>query len=65
MKLSKKKINQIRFLSVYQELLQDHGFNMSFDDPPEMWGEEKKKMFDLLNDVEDKLKDKIINLLSN
>lgn len=65
MRLSKKKIKEIRFISVYQGLLESNGFDISFEDPPEMWGEEKKRMFDLLNDIEDSLKEKIIDLLNN
>jgi hypothetical protein len=65
MKLSKKKIAEINMISVYEELLQNCSiFNhMNFDDPPDMWSNEQKGMFDLLTEIERKLKDQIINII--
>lgn len=65
MKVSKKRLAQIRLASVYEPLLNEcKSFcHLKFDDPPDMWSTEQKDMFDLLTGIEDKLKEEIIDII--
>lgn len=69
MGLSKKKIKEINQISVYEEILRYYGYDyLSFiatDNPPDMWNDEDKRFFDMVNEIESKMKEKIINLLSS
>jgi len=68
MNISAKKIRELNEMSVYEEILKNYGYGyLSFlatDNPPEMWSEEDKRFFDVVNEIEAKMREKIINHLS-
>jgi hypothetical protein len=67
-RISKKVIQQIHFASVAEEVLREHctpipHIGFFADNPPEMWSEEEKVIFDIATQVEDDLKARILEIL--
>ena len=67
-KLSNKKTLEIKNTSVAVEVIKGQECNREDDHwtntPPEVWTLEEKEKWDLVFDVEQKLKEKIINLFN-
>lgn len=70
MKLSKKNAKEILAVSFAVEILKDREFRSRSiggqhwtDTPPDMWTEDEKNMWDMMFEIEDKLKYEIIKLL--
>ena len=66
MKVNKKTVKAIQFASVYEGVLRDrfesnNGFFL--DNNPEMWNDEEREAFDMVTEVEDKLKKAILELV--
>jgi hypothetical protein len=61
MGLSQKKIKQIKFVSFVEDVIKeyDEGFiggRHWIESSPDMWNEERIKKFDMMNELETKLK---------
>lgn len=70
MKISKKKLDKIRYLNVaaieLSKLDDPSRINGVFVKyPPDMWNEDEKILFDLVFQIEDTLKDQIIKIIQN
>lgn len=68
--ISKKVIKEIRFASVYAAIIREHftvttnGQDRCFiDNPPENWNNEERQAFDLLSNVEDTFREKVLSIL--
>lgn len=59
MKISKKKLSDLNMISVHIKILHDHGYNF-FDNPPDMWNDEQKKIYDFVTEIENELKTEMI-----
>lgn len=60
--IAKKKIKKIELLSIFDDILREHGFDFT-DTPPEMWDTDEKKIFDLLAELETKLKEEFLKVI--
>ncbi|HEY6244614.1 MAG TPA: hypothetical protein VIX17_11730 [Pyrinomonadaceae bacterium] len=67
-RVSKKTLRAIQGVSVFDSILRER-FTSSMtgyfaDHAPEMWNDEQKEIFDIASEVEDKLKDKVLDILN-
>ena len=60
--VGKKKIQDINYISIYNDILIKFGYNFT-EDGPDMWTPEETKLFSLVTELEDNLKDTIIKLI--
>lgn len=60
--VGKKKIQDINYISIYDDILIKFGYNFTADGP-DMWTPEETKLFSIVTELEDKLKDTIIKLI--
>ena len=65
--LSKKKIKELKFVSFVEDVLKeyDEGFIAGrhwIESSPEMWNEDRIKKFDMMNELESRLKHYFIEL---
>lgn len=68
-KLSKKQINEINSLCFISEVIKDKYFgNIAgthwLDTPPDMWSKEESLVFDMLCELDNKLKAEFIRIAS-
>jgi len=64
MKISKKKLNELRLISVFEKILLDNGYTFLQRGGPDTWFDDEKKLFDILTETEDKMRDSIIEKLT-
>jgi hypothetical protein len=65
MKINKKLLSDINLTSVYVEVLSQYGYQSICDNPPDMWNDEEKRLFDIVTEIESKLKEEIIKKIQN
>jgi len=46
MKISKKKLNELRLISVFEKILLDNGYTFLQRGGPDTWFDDEKKLFD-------------------
>lgn len=61
--ISKKKLKEIDHTSVYDEILRDFSYKFT-DDPPDMWTDQERSLFDMVVETETTLKKKIIEIIN-
>lgn len=65
MRIPKKILKQINFISFIDRVIKENVSSPDFiDSPPEMWSSSEKEIFDALADLEFKLKEKVIEILT-
>jgi hypothetical protein len=65
MKISKKKLNELKLVTVFEQVLKDNGISYFNKDAPETWSGYEKKLFDIATEIEDKILSSIIACLQN
>jgi len=63
MKLSKKKLDEIDQISIVFDYLEKCG-ELWCHDPPEEWGRVEKRLYEMLNDIEMRVKAMVLKILS-
>ena len=69
MKLSKKKLKEINFVSFINEVVEEHtpisekADGTFLRDAPSEWNEYETRLFDMLTELEDKTKEAIIKIV--
>lgn len=62
--LGKKKIEKISYISFVDDIIEQYVGDSTFlKHNPETWQREEKDVYDMLNELEMKLKDKILEVL--
>jgi hypothetical protein len=62
--ISKKKIKEIENVSFIRHVLKEHYYSFA-DFPPENWEKEDKKLWDVLTELEDLVKNQIVSILTD
>ena len=62
MKLSKRKISELKTVSVAHDILQYYG-HAFVNNPPDQWDNYEKKLYDMANEIENKMIDAFFEIL--
>ena len=61
--VGKRKISKINYVSFIFDILSEYGYQFQ-EDPPDLWSDEEKKLFDMLSNMEDRLKEALIAIIT-
>lgn len=61
--VGKRKISEMNYVSLISDVLSEYGYQFQ-EDPPDMWNDEEKKLFDMLSNMEDRLKEALIAIIN-
>lgn len=64
MYLSKKQLNEIKNISLFDKIMSDYGYNFHKNNPS-LWTSEENLIYDIALNVEMKIKDKIEKILTS
>lgn len=66
MKVPKKILKQINFISFIEEAIKENVKYSEFvDSPPELWSDSEKELFDSMSYLECKIKEKVLEILTS
>jgi len=69
MKLSKKKLKKINFVSFINEVVEEYTptsekyYGIFLRQAPDQWSEEETRLFDMLTELEDRTKKEIVRII--
>jgi len=66
--ISKKKIKEIEFLSFWEDILKEKGYDFFEGDNnpgPDSWYETERELFDIVTSIEERFRQAIFDIINN